>query len=201
MKRNFRFSTLAGEAVRNQRQTTLLVPMVIFVVSLSAMLLSAVEVSNIDAQAARAVKEGANVFEITAEERAPLSASRCSELSSIDGVLFAGGIIRSEEVDFADASTRTAILMIGSADTASIFWPDLSPELDRSLVIGSRLARELGVTSGGRIELSDGSQLIVDQVAAPSSRGSQFDAMIFATDPLGRSVSSCFVEALPALRE
>lgn len=166
------------------------------------------EVSEIVRDADQAIAAGTNMMSLTAEDRAPLSASRCDELNNVDGVLTAGGIVSRSAAYAATRPNEPLQLIHGTVGAASALWPMLTePTGTAGVLVGADTASLFGLSVGSRLMLSESAgtspsvSVLVDQVAGKTVRDVTLDGAIFVSVAPTGMITECLVEAQPGARQ
>lgn len=158
------------------------------------------DVTAISERASRQLFRGVNVLVVTTQDRSPMSLEACERLASVEGVLRAGGVARSEMVHTSLDPRNNLLLLSVSPSWLQIVWPD-SPKLT-GVAVGNALASRLGLVSGSTVPLvSTGSNpkgsanLEIQQVLPVSPRSDRFEsAAVYVASPT-ETVGECLVES------
>ena len=205
----FRAVTVAVEALGNLKAnpfTTLVVVLAALLAGVGVPTATLLDVQAIRQDEQAEISAGSNVIRITGENRVSLSAARCEELNTQDGVLAAGGLAsRSTVSPVARPNDRVTVLS-GTATLAKVLWPggEAVPPA-ATVVVGSASARVLGLGPQSFFSFTvrpDPTALSVpvDRVAQPSTRDEKLDASVFVARPPTGDVIECLVEAKPGVR-
>ena len=198
------FDLALGETLRNLRSSikrTTTIVVIAALVGYVVATLSLADIRNVSELVRQQFNAGSTAFQVVGPGGGRVSAIRCNAITSINGVLAAGGILATEPVQLASQPDETLNVVTVTPDFAAAAWPSFAGS--HSSVIAGSYFRTLKWTSGTTVKLIRPSG--VESVArieavpgAPSMVG--LERSIVTTSPPRGEVDTCLVLASPENR-
>ncbi len=199
------FRRLASEVLRNlwaRPSLSVTVMLVAALVGLSATVWSTTEASRIQAEWDVQVRAGAFTLRAVDAFGDPLDATRCDEISQIDGVEHAGAVLSDLVYGVVGQPSRQVFVSEVTPGYIPVAFPGEADVEGPGVLFGREVAETLGILPHDEVTLvARGSEhkstLPVDRIATTASRIPGSGSSVFVAMQASGTTSECLVQADP----
>lgn len=206
MSDRFSFREVAAEGIRNLQATLASTSLSIIVIAGVAMAVlggSWWQTSEIFETWQTQRIAGYDIYSVRATSGDRMEASRCDQLRYVEGVISAGGILRTTSIRPQSNPSSAFWLVTATSGTLPLLFPEEPAARFASVIAGALISSELGLSPQSEVGFlttrdSGVRQITVDVATSSTSRIEQFDNTVLVAGPAVGKIGECLVESTPS---